>query len=424
MSHKHHHALFLPAFFTFLLVFLAACSVVDTELSLTLRSPKDCKGTFTYSVELTDADKEGIAGQYVRVSIDGEEFDRLKTDQNGRFSSSGDMKPEWCKKSPVFTAEFAGSGSSKAASVEKTLSISVCEDGTATSTCSSRTGYYCNDKAKLVFDCAKCGCASGLSCENNKCISSEDRSAQMVSNIQQSIVKINFTYAGGSGIVLSHDSAEGDIRTVVLTNSHVVQDTPQVSDIHAFSQSGQQASAASIYLAPKNIDLAVVEFQGEIGTPVKISTLNFQQGQSVVALGSPLGFQGSVSKGIISNSFPENANYSYDVIQTDAAVNPGNSGGGLFLAHDGSLIGVNTYGYVGTEGLNFAIDIRELDALKPYKEWPQWTNPKLCSDGTPDGYCSLRLQYICSQSRLWYACEICGCPEGYSCYANQECHES
>ncbi len=408
--------------FIFLLVFLTACSAADTNLSLTLRPPKDCKGSFTYSVQLTDANEEGIGSQYVRISIDGEEFERLKTDQNGRFSSSGDMNPEWCNKEALFTATFEGSRSAKAASVEKTLSISVCEDGTAAESCSERAGYYCNEKAKLVPNCEKCGCAPGLTCSGNECVTAEVHSSQLIAKLQKSIVKINHTYAEGSGIVIKQDNTQ----TTILTNSHLVDIAPNISDVHIFPQSGSGVRAVRIYIAPKNIDLAVVEVPGDVGVPAESTSSDSSRGQSAVALGSPLGFQGSVSKGIISNFIPDptpDSNYSKNHIQTDAAINPGNSGGGLFLESNGQLIGINTYKYIGGEGLGFAIDVRELKSLPSYDEWPAWSKkPGSCIDGTPDGYCSLQLPWACLEGRYVPACQSCGCPEDAYCTDSGTCN--
>lgn len=405
--------------FIFLLV-LSACAPPEAKLVLTLRPPKGCSGTFAYSVALTDTNNDGLEGRWVKVSIDGEEFERLKTDQNGRFSSSGDMRSEWCNKEIMFTAAVEGLD----VSAVQPLSLSACDDGTGAESCSGRAGYYCTDKAKLVSNCEKCGCASGLTCSGNECVTAEVHSSQLIAQLQKSIVKVNHTWAGGSGIVIKQDNT----RTFILTNSHVVEAAFNISDVRVFPSSGSGLSASRIYVAPDNIDLAVIEVLGEIGVSTEIAYANSSRGQSVVALGSPLGFQGSVSKGIISNFIPDttrDSNYSKNHIQTDAAINPGNSGGGLFLENDGRLIGINTYKYGDTEGLGFAIDIRELKSLPAYDEWPVWSKqPGSCVDGTPEGYCSLQLPWGCFEGRYIPACQSCGCPEDQYCTDSGSCNWS
>jgi S1-C subfamily serine protease len=109
------------------------------------------------------------------------------------------------------------------------------------------------------------------------------------------------------------------------------------------------------------------------GQPVRISTSSHVRGQNVLALGSPKGLQGSVSRGIISNFGTRSTkeNYKIKTIQTDAAINNGNSGGGLFLVKTGELIGINSFVMKDTVGVNFAIDISELQGLPATDTWQQ-----------------------------------------------------
>ena len=92
-------------------------------------------------------------------------------------------------------------------------------------------------------------------------------------------------------------------------------------------------------------------------------------------MGSPLGIQNSVSKGIISNFFDAEtrSEYDYTAVQTDAAVNPGNSGGGIFLVKNGQLIGVTTFKlvlaqYELAEGLGFAVPVSLIEEF-PFDKW-------------------------------------------------------
>lgn len=168
------------------------------------------------------------------------------------------------------------------------------------------------------------------------------------------------TGASGSGFVLREDG-------YILTNAHVVSgfgDDPQVVVVFA---DGEQ-SEASIVGITHDYDLAVlhVDRTGLVPLPLGDSDA-LVVGQPVVAVGAPLGLQGTVTAGIVSAlNRPVQAGNIGDssfinAIQTDAAINPGNSGGPLLDAH-GSVIGINsaiaqtsTLSATGSIGLGFAI---------------------------------------------------------------------
>lgn len=413
----------LPGFSVVLLcfavLFLFACVSENVTLALKVKAPQTCSGTFTYSVEVTNANKEGIGSRWVSVAVDGETFERLKTDQNGRFSSSGEMRPEWCNKDVLVTAVLE----SGTATDEQTLRVASCSDGTSVDSCSKDKGQYCDMNATLLFNCAKCGCADGLTCSGNTCLSAESRASGLITTLQGHLVKVNHSFAEASGIVLSQDLVDNELHSFILTNHHVVEAGTSLSSI-AVTGSFGTATAEQIFVAPRGIDLAVIEVVGMIGLPVELKYVSSEKGQSVFALGAPLGIDGSVSKGIISNFVPddENKNYTLNHIQTDAAINPGSSGGGLFLESDGRLIGINTFKYLGAEGLGFAIDVRELNNLPDFSEWPPWTPSKMCRDGTPYDYCSMNVPYGCIDGDLVPSCEYCGCPsEDQACYTDGKC---
>ena len=99
-------------------------------------------------------------------------------------------------------------------------------------------------------------------------------------------------------------------------------------------------------------------------------------GTDVVAIGTPLGLEWSLSKGVVSairkdkkRKDPKSMN-GIKFIQTDAAINPGNSGGPLIATETGTVIGVNTFKQVRSdteiEGLNFAVSAEELKKAFPY----------------------------------------------------------
>ncbi|GAB35521.1 S1C family serine protease [Gordonia otitidis] len=184
-----------------------------------------------------------------------------------------------------------------------------------------------------------------------------------------SIDVISGSEAGeGSGVVLSDDG-------VIMTNNHVVAGTSgnaRGSQIQVNFQDGSRA-AARLVGADSISDIAVIKVDKRGLTPINVGTSkNLAVGQSVIAIGAPLGLQGTVTTGIISalnrpvSTSREGGTTSViDAIQTDAAINPGNSGGALVNAR-GALIGINTaiaslgaseQQQSGSIGLGFAIPI-------------------------------------------------------------------
>ncbi|MFF0489863.1 S1C family serine protease [Nocardia sp. NPDC004068] len=148
----------------------------------------------------------------------------------------------------------------------------------------------------------------------------------------------------GSGVVLSSDG-------LILTNNHVASGAGPNAKMDVQFSDGGTASASVVGTDPVS-DLAVIRVTGKQGlTPIELgSSANLQVGQTVVAIGSPLGLAGTVTTGIVSalnrpvSTSGEGANAQPPVIsaiQTDAPINPGNSGGAL-VDMDGKLIGINT----------------------------------------------------------------------------------
>lgn len=183
-----------------------------------------------------------------------------------------------------------------------------------------------------------------------------------------------FTGGGeGSGVILSADG-------LILTNNHVVSGVRQGGTITVKFSDGKTASAVLKGTDPTT-DLAVVQAQGVSGlTPAALGDSDkLQVGEPVLAIGSPLGLEGSVTAGIVSaldrtltESGDEDESFPWGrsrrqrttiggMIQTDAAINPGNSGGALVNA-SGQVIGINTAiatsgGSSGNIGVGFAIPI-------------------------------------------------------------------
>lgn len=198
---------------------------------------------------------------------------------------------------------------------------------------------------------------------------------QVAAKVVPSVVKLE-TEMGrqseeGSGILLSADG-------LILTNNHVVagaKDAPAGVQTKVTFADGNTTSY-TVVGTDTSSDIAVVKAENVSGlTPITLgSSGNLRVGQDVVAIGSPLGLEGTVTTGIVSalnrpvaaGGDAQNQNTVLDAIQTDAAINPGNSGGAL-VDMNGDLVGVNsaiaTLGgdpsesQSGSIGLGFAIPV-------------------------------------------------------------------
>jgi serine protease Do len=154
----------------------------------------------------------------------------------------------------------------------------------------------------------------------------------------------------GSGFIVSNDG-------YILTNAHVVDGSKEV-DVKLTDR--REYKAKVVGTDPKS-DIALLKIDARNLPTVRIGdSSHLKVGQWVVAMGSPFGFENSVTAGIVSAKSRSLAGDSYvPFIQTDVAVNPGNSGGPLFDL-DGDVIGINSQIYSqtgGYQGLSFAIPI-------------------------------------------------------------------
>ncbi|MDF1762529.1 MAG: DegQ family serine endoprotease [Oleibacter sp.] len=154
----------------------------------------------------------------------------------------------------------------------------------------------------------------------------------------------------GSGFIVSKDG-------YILTNNHVVQNADEI----IVRLNDRRELVAELIGADKSSDLAVLKVDADDLPIVKTGNSDkLEVGEWVVAIGSPFGFDYSVTAGIVSakgRSLP-NENY-VPFIQTDVAINPGNSGGPLFNL-DGEVVGINSQIYTrsgGFMGVSFAIPI-------------------------------------------------------------------
>jgi serine protease Do len=154
----------------------------------------------------------------------------------------------------------------------------------------------------------------------------------------------------GSGFIVSPDG-------LILTNAHVVADASEVT----VKLTDRREFKATVLGTDPQTDVAVLKIDARNLPAVKLGKANaVRVGEWVVAIGSPYGFENTVTSGIVSakaRSLPDGTSVPF--IQTDVAVNPGNSGGPLFNLN-GEVIGINSQIYSGTggyQGLSFAIPI-------------------------------------------------------------------
>jgi S1-C subfamily serine protease len=168
----------------------------------------------------------------------------------------------------------------------------------------------------------------------------------------------------GSGVILASDG-------YILTNSHVVQGA---SEFEISLTDGRRLPASRTGDDPAS-DLAVIRAEGQ-GLPAARfgESARLRVGQLVVAIGNPFGFQSTVSAGVVSalgRSLRSMTGRLIDnIIQTDVALNPGNSGGPLVDSR-GLVVGVNTAIFAMAQGISFAIPI----------DTATWVIPQLLAHG-------------------------------------------
>jgi putative serine protease PepD len=192
----------------------------------------------------------------------------------------------------------------------------------------------------------------GTAVSGNDSNSAADGSvSQVAAAVLPSVVSIEVSGQGGagegSGVIISSDGQ-------ILTNNHVVALAANGGQLRVTFNDGKTVSAEILGRDPSS-DLAVIKAAGVSNLkPAKLgSSADLQVGQQVVAIGSPLGLQGTVTSGIVSAlNRPVRTGSSdtpgaqgdsavFNAIQTDAAINPGNSGGPL-VNMSGEVIGINS----------------------------------------------------------------------------------
>jgi S1-C subfamily serine protease len=168
---------------------------------------------------------------------------------------------------------------------------------------------------------------------------------EMIDRVMPAVVLIETTGGRGSGFYVRHDT--------LITNAHVVQNDGYVT---LRRMDGSSVNARVETRSPA-LDLAILKVAAPSPSQQVIpmaSAHSLRPGQEVIVIGSALGtLQNSVSRGIVSGLRSAGG---ATLVQTDAATNPGNSGGPM-LNRDGAVIGITTMGYRNSEGLNFGVAI-------------------------------------------------------------------
>lgn len=178
--------------------------------------------------------------------------------------------------------------------------------------------------------------------------------------------------AEGSGIIINKDG-------YILTNNHIINssdssiyyEVSKATKVYVYLYNDETPYEAKIIGTDEETDLAVIKIEKSDLIPAELGDSNSVKiGEFAMAIGNPLGMESSVTSGIISavnRNVTSEDGTTYNLIQTDAAINSGNSGGAL-INSEGKVIGINTLKLSGSgiEGMGFAIPIN--DTIDIYKQ--------------------------------------------------------
>lgn len=187
--------------------------------------------------------------------------------------------------------------------------------------------------------------------------------AELIERVEQSVVRIDVKMSNGSGIgsgFVVHSSG------IVVTNHHVVEGC--TSATVTFNDGTTAKVIGPLVLLPaKDIAVIRIETDGRKLQPLQLARNLPRKGENVVTLGAPHGLSFSISRGIVSavrkaaeiSSLGGDFDKDVMLVQTDASISPGNSGGPL-VTYSGEVVGINTLGSVQGQSLNFAVSARDV----------------------------------------------------------------
>ncbi len=180
---------------------------------------------------------------------------------------------------------------------------------------------------------------------NLKASTSSDFSS-VIENSIKSVVTVRTDISQGSGFIIADNG-------YVVTNAHVMEGANAAGIITYDGKMHQVAKVGE----DTEMDIILLRMiDGASYSPLVLENSdNVQVGQKVIAIGNPLGLQFSVSEGIISGTDREGLNGINAYLQTDAALNPGNSGGPL-IGTNGKVLGINNFKIGGSENIGFALE--------------------------------------------------------------------
>ncbi len=167
--------------------------------------------------------------------------------------------------------------------------------------------------------------------------------SNIIEDVVKSVVSIKTNVAQGSGFIIS---SEG----FVVTNAHVINGGSYANAI----LSDQTSKSLSLIGYDTDMDVALLKMEGSFDELSFGSSNSVRVGEKVIAIGNPLGLSFSVTEGIISAVSRQISGYPGRYIQTDASLNPGNSGGPL-IDVNGEVIGINNFKVEG-ESLGLALE--------------------------------------------------------------------
>lgn len=209
--------------------------------------------------------------------------------------------------------------------------------------------------------------AKGLNLSKNKtfkCRNNNYGFEKLYKNVKGGVVVIRTPTGSGSGFVIKHEKDS----TYILTNSHVVENYNKVAVIWDDNEIDgalvllngiDQKERAVAELLEEELDstkdLALLAVKREKGIALEFDKQQPPVGKNVLTVGSPSGLEYTITRGIVSGIRSNG-----EIVQTDAAINEGNSGGPL-ISFNGCVVGVNTFKLTDKEGLNFALSKKAFD---------------------------------------------------------------